>query len=64
MAFRTVSRDGSGNIAYVEYRLECTGSVVRLYRVPDNESGWMAVERSLDAADGQADPEDGPSNVE
>jgi len=45
MTVRTLKRDADGDIEFVEYRIECTGSVVRLYRDPGSESGWRAEER-------------------
>jgi hypothetical protein len=50
MEFRTIKRDGSGDIEYVEYLLNCTGSIVRLYRDDASDSGWRQEERELEAA--------------
>lgn len=50
MSFRTIKRDGGGDIEYVEYQLNCSGSIVRLYRDPESESGWRTEERDLEAA--------------
>jgi hypothetical protein len=50
MSFRTIKRDGDGNIEYVEYRLDCNDSVVRLYRDENSESGWRSEERGRDTA--------------
>lgn len=47
MEFRHVKRGADGDIEYVEYRLKCTGSVVRLYRDPDSETGWVPEERTI-----------------
>ena len=50
MSFRTIKRDGDGNIEYVEYRLDCNDSVVRLYRDEERESGWRPEEQRGETA--------------